>query len=123
MKELVKSLVEDYKLDRVTWHEIQDIIEGECLARSIVDADTILQEIEQEIKRSYTAIAELHAHYYKYYILAQERYEAKKRFSDLMSYLEYGRACGVLSTDDIRRLADRTDSELDRELLYRYFKL
>lgn len=121
MKELIKSLVEDYNNDRVTWHEIQDIIEGECLVHAYGDADAILQEIETLIKRR--TIAQLHANYYAKYIIAQERYYAERHFSDLMDYLDYGHACGVLSKEDLRRAVDRAEYEVDRQILRKYFKL
>lgn len=55
MKQFVNSLVEDYNHGRVTWHEIQDIVEGKLLsstnAHDYKIVDEVLQEIETQLKK------------------------------------------------------------------------
>jgi predicted RNase H-like nuclease len=34
MKDLIEKLVADYKADRITWHDIQDIVEAQLIMQA-----------------------------------------------------------------------------------------
>lgn len=64
MDELIKQLITDYKADRITWHDIQDIVEGYIMKQDgkgmtldinvihnrVLKENKILEEIERGIK-------------------------------------------------------------------------
>ena len=63
MDKLLKELVNDYKADKITWHDIQDIVEGrvamlrggvshtkEEMIAQFKEGDKILAEIENKLK-------------------------------------------------------------------------
>ena len=61
---MIKELIEDYKADRITWHDIQDIVEGYLIKQAggvkaydkipirqrVAEENAILEEIERGIK-------------------------------------------------------------------------
>lgn len=58
MDELVKQLVEEYKSDKLTWHDIQDIVEGQITIKNgtkdykqnFIEVNEILTKIENQLK-------------------------------------------------------------------------
>ena len=63
MEEFIQELVNDYKADKITWHDIQDIVEGrvavshggvghtkEKMIAQFKESDKILAEIEDKLK-------------------------------------------------------------------------
>lgn len=64
MDELINKLVTDYKADRITWHDIQDMVEGYVMKQDskgmtldinviharVTKENKILEKIEKEIK-------------------------------------------------------------------------
>lgn len=63
MKEFIEELVNDYKADKLTWHDIQDIVEGrvamlhggvghtkEERIAQFKESDKILTKIENKLK-------------------------------------------------------------------------
>lgn len=65
MQDLIQKLVNDYNADKITWHDIQDIVEGhvailhggvghtkEEMISQFKESDRILSEIENQLKGS-----------------------------------------------------------------------
>ena len=63
MQDLIQKLVNDYNDDNITWHDIQDIVEGriailhggvghtkEEMIAQFKESDRILSEIENQLK-------------------------------------------------------------------------
>ena len=64
MDELINKLVADYKADRITWHDIQDIVEGYVMRQDgkgmtldinvihnrVTKENVILEKIERRVK-------------------------------------------------------------------------
>lgn len=63
MEKFIQELVSDYKADKITWHDIQDIVEGrvavshsgvghtkEEMIAQFKESDKILAEIEDKLK-------------------------------------------------------------------------
>ena len=63
MEEFIQKLVNDYNADKITWHDIQDIVEGrvailhggvghtkEEMISQFKESDRILSEIENQLK-------------------------------------------------------------------------
>ena len=63
MQDFIQKLVNDYKADKITWHDIQDIVEGriailhggvgrtkEERITQFKESDKILAEIENKLK-------------------------------------------------------------------------
>lgn len=63
MQDLIQKLVNDYNDDKITWHDIQDIVEGhvamlhggvghtkEEMMAQFKESDKILAEIEKQLK-------------------------------------------------------------------------
>jgi hypothetical protein len=64
MDELINKLVTDYKADRITWHDIQDMVEGYVMKQDgkgmtldinvihtrVIKENKILEKIEKEIR-------------------------------------------------------------------------
>lgn len=63
MEEFIQELVSEYKADKITWHDIQDIVEGrvavshggvghtkEEMIAQFKESDRILAEIEKQLK-------------------------------------------------------------------------
>lgn len=63
MQDLIQKLVNDYNADKITWHDIQDIVEGrvailhggvghtkEEMIAQFKESDKILVEIENQLK-------------------------------------------------------------------------
>ena len=63
MEEFIQELVNDYNADKITWHDIQDIVEGrvavlhggvghtkEEMIAQFKESDKILAEIEKQLK-------------------------------------------------------------------------
>lgn len=63
MQDLIQKLVNDYNADKITWHDIQDIVEGrvailhggvghtkEEMIAQFKESDRILSEIENQLK-------------------------------------------------------------------------
>lgn len=58
MDELVKQLVDEYKSDKLTWHDIQDIVEGQITIKNgtkdykqnFTEVNEILTKIENQLK-------------------------------------------------------------------------
>lgn len=63
MQDLIQELVNDYNADKITWHDIQDIVEGhiavlhggvghtkEEIIAQFKESDKILAEIEAQLK-------------------------------------------------------------------------
>ena len=58
MDELVKQLVDEYKSDKLTWHDIQDIVEGQITIKNgtkdykqnFIEVNDILTKIENKLK-------------------------------------------------------------------------
>lgn len=63
MEKFIQKLVNDYKADKITWHDIQDIVEGrvamlrggvghtkEEMIAQFKESDKILAEIENKLK-------------------------------------------------------------------------
>lgn len=64
MDELIQELITDYRASRITWHDIQDIVEGQLMIRAgggkayskiplkqrIEEENKILEEIERGIQ-------------------------------------------------------------------------
>jgi len=64
MEKLINELVADYKADKVTWHDIQDIVEGHIMQQDgkgmtldinvihnrVLKENKILEAIEERIK-------------------------------------------------------------------------
>lgn len=71
MKELIEKLITDYKADKLTWHDIQDIVEARIMEQDgkgmtldinvihnrVVKENKILEEIERRIKEYQDEIA------------------------------------------------------------------
>lgn len=56
MNRLINQLVAEYRNEQLTWHEIQDIVEGYVLGKNdgrqnARQTDFILQRIESEIRK------------------------------------------------------------------------
>ena len=63
MDDFIKSIITDYNEERITWHDIQDLVEGHCIKQAggfkeysklpirerITKEDEILRKIESEI--------------------------------------------------------------------------
>ena len=63
MDDFIKSIITDYNEERITWHDIQDLVEGYCIKQAggfkeysklpirerITKEDEILRKIESEI--------------------------------------------------------------------------
>lgn len=63
MEEFIQKLVNDYEADKITWHDIQDIVEGrvavlhggvghtkEEMIAQFKESDKILAEIEKQLE-------------------------------------------------------------------------
>ena len=63
MQDLIQKLVNDYNANKITWHDIQDIVEGrvailhggvghtkEEMIAQFKESDRILSEIENQLK-------------------------------------------------------------------------
>lgn len=64
MEDLIKKLVADYKADKITWHDIQDIVEAQLIIRAggtkeynkipirerITEENDILTKIESKLR-------------------------------------------------------------------------
>lgn len=63
MQDLIQKLVNDYNAEKITWHDIQDIVEGhvailhggvghtkEEMIAQFKESDRILSEIENQLK-------------------------------------------------------------------------
>ena len=63
MQDLIQKLINDYKANKITWHDIQDIVEGrvailyggvghtkEEMIAQFKESDKILAEIENKLK-------------------------------------------------------------------------
>ena len=64
MKDLIEKLVAEYKADKITWHDIQDIVEAQLIIRAggtkeydkkpicerIAEENDILTKIENKLK-------------------------------------------------------------------------
>lgn len=71
MKQLIEKLIADYKADKLTWHDIQDIVEARIMEQDgkgmtldinaihnrVVKENKILEEIERRIKEYQDEIA------------------------------------------------------------------
>ena len=63
MDDFIKNIITDYNEERITWHDIQDLVEGYCIKQAggfkeysklpirerITKEDEILRKIESEI--------------------------------------------------------------------------
>ena len=63
MDDFIKDIITDYNEERITWHDIQDLVEGYCIMQAgsfkeysklpirerITKEDEILRKIESEI--------------------------------------------------------------------------
>lgn len=68
------------------------------------------------------AIAEYKAERYADYVIAQERYNMRHMFSDLIKMLDNGIACNMFTQEEIKDIIAKQDELTQKILLAQYGK-